>query len=186
MNRESNSKTSLFLMELIIAILFFSITGAVCVKLFVNAHITAQHSVDLTNAVMWVQNCSEAYTSCNGNLDDLAKIYPDYCVLVNEETPQKGTLLMFLDKKWNPICYPTDHTEGIQNASYEIVLTAAPKSSASVFPSSDTLTDSTVAVSSVTVLSIQGSNIYTTELPNMTQNVIFTLTTDHYMGGKDK
>ena len=100
MNRESNSKTSLFLMELIISILFFSITGAVCVKLFVNAHVIAQHSVALTNAVMWAQNCSEAYTGCDGNLNDLSAIYPDCCVLVNEETPQKGTLLIFLDKNW--------------------------------------------------------------------------------------
>ena len=185
MNRESNSKTSLFLMELIISILFFSITGAVCVKLFVNAHVIAQHSVALTNAVMWAQNCSEAYTGCDGNLNDLSAIYPDCCVLVNEETPQKGTLLIFLDKNWKRISYPTDHTAGIQNAAYEVVLTAASESASRIF-SCNTPADSTAIVSSVFILSIQNHNIYTTSIPDTTQNVIYTITADHYTGGENQ
>lgn len=47
-----NSKTSLFLMELILAILIFSLCGAVCVQLFVQAHLTEQRACDLSAAAL--------------------------------------------------------------------------------------------------------------------------------------
>ena len=50
MNRKG-SKSALFLMELILAILFFAAASAVCVQLFVKAHLMSQDTVDLNRAV---------------------------------------------------------------------------------------------------------------------------------------
>lgn len=49
---KQKSKTSLFLMELIFAILIFSLCSAICVQLFVRAHQTEQKASDLSKAVL--------------------------------------------------------------------------------------------------------------------------------------
>lgn len=62
MVHKSRARTSsLFLMELILAILFFSITSAVCVQFFVKSHILSQNSQALTQAV---NECSAVAEIC--------------------------------------------------------------------------------------------------------------------------
>ena len=46
-------------MELIIAILFFSLASAVCVRLFTSAHSLSVDSINLSNSVTWSQNLAE-------------------------------------------------------------------------------------------------------------------------------
>lgn len=169
MNRESNSKTSLFLMELIISILFFSITGAICVRLFVSAHITAQNSVNLSHSVMWAQNLSESYISCDGNLDQMADLYPDTAVLVSEEGSGSGSLLLFLNDDWQLISHPTDNTSGTADfASYEIVLQAD--------------TSGKMVSAAVNILDIRGTDTLTTAVPAGRQNLIYSIDVNHYTG----
>ncbi|MDR0434326.1 MAG: hypothetical protein LBH21_04580, partial [Gracilibacteraceae bacterium] len=55
----SSSKSSLFLLEMIIAILFLAITAAICMRLFVQAHTTGEASENLTRAVMTAQSLTE-------------------------------------------------------------------------------------------------------------------------------
>lgn len=77
-NRARSS--SLFLMELILAILFFSITSAVCIQFFVKSHLLSQDSQILTYAV---NECSAAAEMCSTSdssdaaLGTLVKLYPD-------------------------------------------------------------------------------------------------------------
>ena len=77
-NRARSS--SLFLMELILAILFFSITSAVCIQFFVKSHLLSQDSQILTHAV---NECSAAAEMCSTSdssaaaLGTLVKLYPD-------------------------------------------------------------------------------------------------------------
>ena len=49
--RSRAQSSSLFLMELILAILFFSITSAVCVQFFVKSHLLSRESKALAQAV---------------------------------------------------------------------------------------------------------------------------------------
>ena len=44
-------RSSLFLLELIIAILFFSLTSAVCVQIFVRAHLISRQTQELNMAL---------------------------------------------------------------------------------------------------------------------------------------
>ena len=59
MKRTSNSRSSLFLIELIIAILFFSLVSAVCLKAFTRSHILTQNARDLNASLMQVESTAE-------------------------------------------------------------------------------------------------------------------------------
>ena len=53
------SRSGLFLLELMIVILFFAVTSAVCVNLFVQAHLTSTAGGELTAATREVQSAAE-------------------------------------------------------------------------------------------------------------------------------
>lgn len=57
------NKTSLFLMELIIALLFFALASAVCIQVFVKAKNINDDTVELTNAAIVASNIAETYRS---------------------------------------------------------------------------------------------------------------------------
>ncbi len=57
----THSKSGLFLIELIISILFFSICSVVCVELFLKAHTIAQESIKRNSAVAAAQTAAEIY-----------------------------------------------------------------------------------------------------------------------------
>ena len=53
------SKSALFLIELIIAILFFALSSAICVQLFAKAHLISQKSSNVTMAINCAQTAAE-------------------------------------------------------------------------------------------------------------------------------
>jgi hypothetical protein len=57
--RGASSKSSLFLLEMIIAILFLAVAATVCMRLFVQARLTGAASENLARAVMVAQNITE-------------------------------------------------------------------------------------------------------------------------------
>ena len=59
MKQTSNSRSSLFLIELIIAILFFSLVSAVCLRAFARSHILTENARDLNAALMHVESTAE-------------------------------------------------------------------------------------------------------------------------------
>ena len=61
MNR-SSSRQSMFLMEIIIAILFFSLVSAVCLRIFTGARQMSQDTGNLHRAVNQAQNAAELLT----------------------------------------------------------------------------------------------------------------------------
>lgn len=67
MSLRTSSKSSLFLIELIIVILFFSIAGAVCVSIFAQSHLISTESAELTMAVTRCQNAAEVLHSVGNN-----------------------------------------------------------------------------------------------------------------------
>lgn len=77
MQTKNSSKSGIFLMELILSILFFSIAAAVCVKLFVTAHRLSDQSVNLNHAVSMAESIAEAFYGCNGNAGELENLFPD-------------------------------------------------------------------------------------------------------------
>lgn len=76
MFKKNSSRSGLFLLELIISILFFSMASAVCIRLFVQAHVMDRDNRSLTESVKLCENLAEVYTASNGDLDTLMEVYP--------------------------------------------------------------------------------------------------------------
>ena len=74
MKRTEKSKSTLFLMEMVLVILFFAIASAVCVQLFVRAHFISAEGTDLTAAVREAQNAAEAFKAADGDPQRTASI----------------------------------------------------------------------------------------------------------------
>lgn len=100
MNNSISSKTGLFLMELIIAILFFSVSGAICVQLFVQSHITSKGSVALNHSVEWCQNVAEAFYGCEGNAEEMMALFSNS--YVGNKAEAENTFYLNFNKDFEP------------------------------------------------------------------------------------
>ena len=80
MKRRRAQSGTLFLMEIILAILFFSAAAAVCVSVFVNAHILSRDAQRLNTAVSLCSTAAETVDS-GRNFKDvktrLSLVFPD-------------------------------------------------------------------------------------------------------------
>lgn len=101
MLRKNRPQTSsLFLMELILAILFFSIASAVCVQFFVKSHLLSRHSQELSHAVNECSSIAEICKVSDGlsNAADLIRQeYPsaDSSPADDEASPTRKLTLYF-------------------------------------------------------------------------------------------
>ncbi len=78
--RSRAQSSSLFLMELILAILFFSITSAVCVQFFVKSHLLSRESKALAQAVNECTNIAEIFDASESTEDAVSLLkanFPD-------------------------------------------------------------------------------------------------------------
>lgn len=93
MDRQPAKRSSLFLMELIIAILFFSLASAICVQLFVKSHSLEKESVDINHAINAAASVAEIFRS-----------QEDAHMLLQEQFPagelSQNSYRFFYDKNW--------------------------------------------------------------------------------------
>lgn len=68
-----NNTSSLFLLELILAVLFFSVASALCIQIFTKAHLMSQDARDLNFAVNEVSSMAEQ--TPDDSLQDAAAYY---------------------------------------------------------------------------------------------------------------
>ena len=68
-----NNTSSLFLLELILAVLFFSVASALCIQIFTKAHLMSQDARDLNFAVNEVSSMAEQISA--GTLQDDTAYY---------------------------------------------------------------------------------------------------------------
>ncbi len=117
-----HSKSSLFLMELIISILFFSMASTVCIRLFVRAHTMGAQTINESHAVNIAQNLAEGFLGSEGDMDALHALFP-------EGTLQDGELVLYWDGEWQPC--------GLKDASYTAKVTDLGYSQGSGLTSAD-------------------------------------------------
>ncbi len=96
-----HSRSSLFLMEMIIAILFFSLASAVCIQLFAKSHLLGRQTVNQNHAVTWAQSLADSYLTLDGNLGAVQELFP-----ISSQTSENNLRLSF-DSNWDP-CSPED------------------------------------------------------------------------------
>lgn len=77
MRKHIPKRSSLFLLELIIAILFFSLASAVCIQLFANAHVKSRETADLNMALAKAQSAAEGIRSSEDSESALSLLFPD-------------------------------------------------------------------------------------------------------------
>ena len=69
----THSKTPLFLMELIVMLLVFSISAAICLQVFAGARRISDESHRLDVAVMQAQTAAECWKASHGDLKETAE-----------------------------------------------------------------------------------------------------------------
>ena len=77
MSIRNSSKSSLFLIELIIAILFFAIGSAVCVRAFVKAHDLSMRAKDLSFASAQASSAASVLEYTDGSFSSFSTYFPD-------------------------------------------------------------------------------------------------------------
>lgn len=96
MSTSAAHKSRLFLLELLLMILFFSVAAAICVQLFAKAHTTRCKSQQLTHAVSLTENVSAVLESHGFSPDTLKDFWPQGTI------QEKNTFCLSLTDDWNP------------------------------------------------------------------------------------
>lgn len=76
MKKYTSHKSSLFLIELIIAIAFFTLAGGICLQLFVKSHLLSREASQLSDAVNLASSAAEIFRQCNGDDTLLLELMP--------------------------------------------------------------------------------------------------------------
>ncbi len=92
MRRHSYNKTSLFLIELILAIVFFAISAAICMRMLGAAKLNTAYSENLSHACIKATAAAEIYKSCHGDLSQVANLL--------EGTENRGHVVVYYDDNW--------------------------------------------------------------------------------------
>ena len=101
------SKASLFLMELIICILFFSLAAAVCVQLFVRSHNLSKRTVDQSQAVIIAENLAECFYATEGDPQQISGYFSSSHVEESPEYPSGAReLTLYFNADWQETSDP--------------------------------------------------------------------------------
>ncbi|MDL2215665.1 hypothetical protein LJB77_01110 [Ruminococcaceae bacterium OttesenSCG-928-N02] len=106
----TRSKTALFLIELIIAVLFFSVASAVCIQLFAHSKELSERSAALNGAMLQLESCAEVYTATGGDMQAV-------CNLVGAQSTAEGFTACYT--RTFSICEPDDHNAYYIFTAYE-------------------------------------------------------------------
>lgn len=104
MRHKTNTRSSLFLMELIIAILFFSLASAVCLRMFAKSHQLSTDASARNKAVNQTVNVAELIRyDLQNDTRTLSDTYPEadilYSVVSNAADVYNGSVIYF-NKSW--------------------------------------------------------------------------------------
>lgn len=96
MKIQENRSSKLFLMELMIAIFFFSIISAISVQLFSETHTRSVRSKELVQSVNLASNVAEYYRVWDGQTESWQEVFP-------EGTWQGENWQILYDEAWKPV-----------------------------------------------------------------------------------
>lgn len=95
MRKAPAKRSNLFLLELILAIFFFALAGAVCLQLFVQARTLSQQTHARNQALVCAKNISALFEAGEGSFSEILREYPD--------AQQRDSLLtIYYDEEWQP------------------------------------------------------------------------------------
>lgn len=95
MRKQHAPKATLFLMELVIVIFFFSICAAICVNMFGSAQQMADDSENLSRAVVEARSAASCYKAADGDLEKTARLL--------DGVQLEDSAAVYFDEAWNKI-----------------------------------------------------------------------------------
>ena len=95
MRKQHAPKATLFLMELVIVIFFFSICAAICVNIFGSAQQMADDSENLSRAVVEARSAASCYKAADGDLEKTARLL--------DGVQLDDSAAVYFDEAWNKI-----------------------------------------------------------------------------------
>lgn len=103
MKRTIHARSSLFLIELMLAVLFFSLSSAVCVQMFAHAHQLSQSAHALQHAIQAADNAAELlqYDLTHAS-PYLPSAYPDAEILSEDSSALYREIHIFYNDSWKP------------------------------------------------------------------------------------
>jgi hypothetical protein len=107
MSNLNGNKSGLFLMELIVVTLFFSVAAVICLKIFYAGESLSRESQVLTNTVIQAQNAAQLIKSDRGGIENLCDYYGT--------TAKDGIITLYFDDELVPC-------DGNINASFKMVV----------------------------------------------------------------
>lgn len=93
MNRHTHARSSLYLMEIMVNVFFFTIAVTLCLQLFFQAHKLAEGSSVLHRAVTTCSSIAEVYQSTRNTDEAFFAAYPD-SIRLNQ------SILIYFDKNF--------------------------------------------------------------------------------------
>lgn len=165
-------------MEIIIAILFFSLASAVCLRLFAGAHKMSDQDKNLNNAILWSQNLSESFYGCSGKLLMIKNLYPT-AFLSNGEKETDGTIILFFDENWDLV------DSSLSGASYEAILIIRKDSAANVYSDVSDIPGplkGNALSGKIAILDIRDRTEGYMDIPEDGKDILFDNTVDVYIG----
>lgn len=96
------SQSALFLMELILAAAFLSLSSVVCIRLYLYAHTLSAASLARTQAVRESQNIGSSWLSSDGSLADTLALYLETTNPVEDRmVPEEAdSLVLYYNSDW--------------------------------------------------------------------------------------
>ena len=95
------TKTSLFLIELMISLLLFSFCAAICVQIFHASNKRTTSAENLSKAVFQATTVAELYKANGGDIEAVSKSFE-----VSQSFYANGVLSIYFDENWNATLNP--------------------------------------------------------------------------------
>jgi hypothetical protein len=188
----TRNQSSLFLIEVIIAVFFFAITAVVCIRIFVKAHIVSENSQVLTQTYIEADNIAQVFINSGANIDLIISRYSEYAVTLSQEGDYTGTILILYDSDFKPIPHPTDNIDQtIESTAYELILTQSLEDALDLYEGLNSYAEAGYACkASIYIYDIQLSDTLITDayfenLKEHAENRVLTLPIDLYLGDID-
>ncbi|SFB76084.1 hypothetical protein SAMN02910398_00662 [Butyrivibrio sp. YAB3001] len=163
-------------MEIIIAILFFSLSSAICLRLFVSAHLLSEKDENLNNALMWSQNLTESFTGCDGRLLMIKNLYPA-SYLTQSDNESDGSIILYFDDEWNTV------DDELHQAAYEAILYVKKEPASEAYKDVNnygiTLTGDSIT-GNIAILDLRKRTEGFDTIPDDDEFIIFRNRIDHY------
>ena len=97
-NRIARSKSTLFLIELILAIGIFAVASAICIQLFVRAHLLSKESEAITHSLYAATSAAEVFKATNGQPGPMAELL--------SASDENGQLVVYYNSTWEIVPSP--------------------------------------------------------------------------------